>query len=394
MQDLVINSTVQYTLLLFVPLFFAYILKQTRIRSWAMLGGVLGGVLLGPAVFGSISHDYWEDIFQGGANEHEIVVRLERQQQADLLAATTLGVDEVILMQMRADQQYEVSLAAEKWRQEQWNAQRTLRNYAIFLIILILLSGSMRCKAKGTAPHAMSLSVGVWAVLVPSGITSLLLLLVTDMGVTEVLALGACLGAGPWTLASWEQKVANKSEPNGALLMLRCGRVAWIGASAIAMYAAWQVQGAMALLWMLPLLLLPVIWIIPRKQLRWLQLFVDYAAIPSVMATSLVLINPIEHLQFWPILIVLLFCADARWLGGIIGLGLLGGRTSGDAMRLSIPLVDAGVSQLCLATLLIGVGALPPSFAIAALLGALFLEHTAPIRMKMANIDSESTIEP
>ena len=100
MQDLVINSTVQLTLLLFVPLFFAYILKQTRIRSWAMLGGVLGGVLLGPAVFGSISHDYWEDIFQGGANEHEIVFRLERQQQADLLAATTLGVDEVILMQM------------------------------------------------------------------------------------------------------------------------------------------------------------------------------------------------------------------------------------------------------------------------------------------------------
>jgi hypothetical protein len=150
----------------------------------------------------------------------------------------------------------------------------------------------------------------------------------------------------------------------------------------------------MALLWMLPLLLLPVIWIIPRKQLRWLQLCVDYAAIPSVMATSLVLINPIEHLQFWPILIVLLFCADARWLGGIIGLGLLGGRKSGDAMRLSIPLVDAGVSQLCLAALLIGVGALPPSFAIAALLGALFLEHTAPIRMKMANVDSESPLQP
>ena len=46
------------------------------------------------------------------------------------------------------------------------------------------------------------------------------------------------------------------------------------------------------------------------------------------------------------------------------------------------------------ATLLIGVGALPPSFAIAALLGALFLEHTAPIRMKMANVDSESPPQP
>ena len=122
----------------------------------------------------------------------------------------------------------------------------------------------------------------------------------------------------------------------------------------------------------------------PTKQWRWLTVFVDYAAIPSVMATSLVLLNPIEHLQFWPILVVILFCADARWLGGMIGLGLLGGRKGGDAMRLAIPLVDAGVSQLCMASLLIGVGVLPAPYAIAALIGAVFLEYTAPIRLKMS----------
>ena len=389
MQGLIINSTLQCTLLLFIPFLFAYILKQTKIRSWAMIGGVIGGILLGPAIFGSVAHDYWEDLFKGGSAQHKQVIQLERQQHADILAATTLGVDEIIRMQMRAEQQYDLKLAGDAWDKAQWDSQQTLRDYAILLIICILLGGSMRCSAKGTAPHAMSLSVGVWAVIVPSGITSLLLLLFTEMNVTEVLALGACLGAGPWTLASWEQRVANKSERNGALLMLRCGRVAWIGAGIIAIYAAWQVRGAMALVWMLPLLLLPVIWIVPRKKWRWLEAFVDYAAIPSVMATSIVLINPLEHLEFWPIVLVLLFCADARWLGGIIGLGLLGGRKSGDAMRLSIPLVDAGVSQLCLAALLIGVGALPPSFAIAALLGAVFLEYTAPIRMKMATLNVE-----
>ena len=96
------------------------------------------------------------------------------------------------------------------------------------------------------------------------------------------------------------------------------------------------------------------------------------------------LIHPIDALSIWPILIVIILCADARWLGGIIGLGILGGRESGNSMRLAIPLVDAGISQLCMAALLFGVGVLPPSFTLAVLLGAIFLDRTATIRMKFA----------
>ena len=77
MQDFIINSTVQYTLLLFIPLLFAFILKMTNIRAWAMLGGVIGGVLLGPAIFGSVAPAYWEDIFQGGSAAHEQVMQLD-----------------------------------------------------------------------------------------------------------------------------------------------------------------------------------------------------------------------------------------------------------------------------------------------------------------------------
>lgn len=389
MQELLINSTVQHTLLLFIPLIFAFILKQTRVRGWGMLGGILGGIVLGPAIFGAVAPNYWDGIFQGGTLEHEKVVRLERQQQADILAATTLGVDETSILQMKADHHFELTERIDDWKTAQWKSQRTLRNYAMALAVLILLSGSVRCSARGTAPTAMSLSVGVWAAIIPIGLTSLLLHLLTDMSLPAVLALGACLGAGPWTLAKWEQTAADSSEQNGARLMLRCGRVAWIIASVLALSVAWQTHGAMALVWLVPLLLLPFIWLIPPKQWKWLQLFVDYAAVPSVMATSLVLIQPLENLQFWPILIVILFCADARWLGGMAGLGLLGGRKSGDAMRLSIPLVDAGVSQLVMACLLTGVGALPAPFALAALVGAVFLEYTAPIRLKMSKIGSE-----
>ncbi len=384
MRELVINSTVQHTLLLFVPLVFAIILKVAKVRSRSLIAGVLGGVLLGPAVFGSVAPEYWEGLFQGGTLEKQQYELFERQQEADTLAARTLGASDSVLLHMQANQHYELSAKKELWDAAKWSDQRTLRDYAIALIVLILLSGSMRNRVKRTSPPLMSLSVGVWAALIPCGIVVLIAIWFWESNISSALALGACLAAGPWTLARWEQRAADNSEQGGSSLMIGCGRVAWIAASVIAIYTAWQVHGAMALVWLLPLLLLPVIWIVPTKQWRWLTVFVDYAAIPSVMATSLVLLNPIEHLQFWPILVVILFCADARWLGGMIGLGLLGGRKGGDAMRLAIPLVDAGVSQLCMASLLIGVGVLPAPYAIAALIGAVFLEYTAPIRLKMS----------
>ena len=85
---------------------------------------------------------------------------------------------------------------------------------------------------------------------------------------------------------------------------------------------------------------------------------------------------------------LLSFCSvltHGGW-GGVVGLGILGGRTSADATRLSIPLVDAGVSQLCLVTLLFGAGVLAPPLAFAVIIGALFLEITAPIRFKFTTV--------
>ncbi len=387
MRELVINSTVQHTLLLFVPLIFASILKVAKLRSWSMVAGIIGGILLGPAVFGAVAPEYWEGIFQGGTIEKQQYEQFVRQQKADMLAAQQLGADESILLHIQADQHYEQSLKRTLWDEAKWKDQRTLRNYAITLIALIFLSGSVRNRVKGTAPPLMSLSVGVWAAIVPCGIIALIAIWFWDSSVSSALALGACIAAGPWTLARWEQRAADTSEQGGSSLMIRCGRVAWVVASSIAIYATWHLQGAMSLVWLLPLLLLPVIWIVPMKNWHWLTIFVDYAAIPSVMATALVLLNPIESFSLWPIVFVLLLCADARWLGGIIGLKLLGGRNSNNSMQLAIPLVDAGVSQLCMATLLFLAGVLTASFTLAVIIGAVFLEHTATIRMKFAKIN-------
>lgn len=395
MRDLIINSTVQFTLLLVVPLVFAVVLKWAKLRAWSMAGGLVGGILLGPAVLGSVAPSYWEGIFQGGTAEHEAMIQLERQQQADIVAATTLGVDQIVLSQLRADQHFAVSELQEGWEQARWDDQRTLRHFAIALIVLIFFSGTDRrsrrftsTQAKKTdhAPLLMSLSVGAWSCVIPGGCIAVIGYLFWDTSLSESLALGACLGAGPWTLARWEQRTADGSEAGGALLMVRCGRVAWGVAGITAIYAVWQVLGAMSLVWLIPLVLLPIMWMIPTRNNRWLRWFVDFAAIPSITATSLVLIHPIDAFQIWPCLVVILLCADARWLGGVIGLGILGGRKSADAMRLSIPLVDAGVSQLCVVALLFGAGVLAAPLALAVIIGALFLEFTAPIRFKFTTV--------
>ena len=374
----------QLTLLLVVPLVFAVILSIAKLRSWSLIAGVLGGVLLGPAVLGSVAPSYWETVFQGGTVEHENYEQLVLQQETDILAAEKLGASPNVILQMKADQQFDQHELRENWIAAQWDDQRTLRDVAIALIILIFLSGRLRCIVSGTAPPMMLLSVGVWAAIIPCGLVAAVAYWLWNATIPSAIALGACLAAGPWTVSRWEQRAADESEKGGAALMLRCGRVAWVVASCAAIYAAWQIRGAMALVWLLPLILLPIIWLVPTKTSRWFTAFIDYAAIPSVVATTLVFIHPIDSLSLWPIIVVILLCADARWLGGIIGLGLLGGRNSENAMRLAIPLVDSGVSQLCMAALLFGVGVLPANYALAAVIGAVFLDRTAPIRMKFS----------
>ncbi len=384
MRDLVINSTVQNILLLLIPMAFAYLLKKAHIRSWALLGGAIGGILLGPAVLGNVLPKYWEGLFEGGTHQHELYSHVENQQKADLAAAIKLGASENIIMQMRASQQYELQESKILWDTEKWNEQAPLRYYVICLTLLILISGAMRSKAKEKTSAHQALSVGAWAALVPSALSTSVAYWFWGTTTPTALAFGACMGVGPWVFTRWEQQIANTSEQGGASLMLYCGRVAWLVSIAIAIYATWEIHGIVALFYLLPLLVLPGCWFIPAHNIKLLDTFVDHVAIPSLMATTLVLIHPIQSFSIWPMVVVILFCADARWLGGILGLTLLGGRKNGNAMKLALPLVDASISQLCITALLFITGVLTPTMALALLFGAIFLDQTARTRMKFA----------
>jgi len=392
MKELVINSTAQHTMLLLVPLIVAALLRVCKIRGSSIIGGVFAGILLGPAVFGSLAPTYWEGVFQGGTFEHQLVDKLEQQQKDDINSAKKIGASEVIMMQLRATQQYELDQKIATWKTAQWKDQRTLRNYVLLLVLIVLLSGSMRRTVDAKSNTATSLTVGVWAALIPGGIIAVTSHYWWETNIAQSIAIGACLGAGPWTFTRWEQEAANDSEVGGAALMIRCGWVAWIIASIAAFYSAWTVQGSMSLVWLLPLLFLPICWAMPKRNVLWLRWFTDYAAIPSIAATAMVLIHPLESLSFWPIVLVVLISSDGRWLGGMIGLLILGGRTSVNAMRISMPLVDAGASQLCMAAMLFGVGVMSQELTLAAIFGAIFIELTAPTRRKFATSIKEETL--
>ena len=353
---------------------------------------MFGGIILGPAIFGYLAPTYWEGIFQGGIQEHQLVEQLEQQQKVDIEAAEKIGASDVVIMQLRADQQYELDQSITTWKTAQWKDQRTLRDYVLVLVCLVLFSGSLRRTVNAKSNTATSLTVGIWAAIIPGGLIAVASHYWWETDIASSIAIGACLGAGPWTFTRWEQQAADDSEVGGAALMIRCGWVSWIIASIAAFYSAWTVQGAMSLVWLLPLLLLPVCWLIPKRSMPWLQWFTDYAAIPSIAATAMVLIHPLDALSVWPIVLVVLISSDGRWLGGMIGLLILGGRTSVNAMRITMPLVDAGPSQLCMATMLFGVGVLSAELTLAAILGAIFIELTAPTRRKFATSIEENNL--
>ncbi len=384
MRDLFINSSTQHTLLLVVPFVFAALLRWARSPASAMLGGIVGGILLGPAVLGHLDPGMWDRVFNGGTEERAALETTIRRQEADERAAAAVGVDAGVLALMRAEHATAIEQAKADINAAQWHSQRPLRSYGMTLVALALFVGARRRTSAGTATPGTAASVGIWASLLPGGVVAACAFWFWDASPPVAVAAGACLAAGPWTLATWERATADRAEEGGASLMLRCGRVAWIVASCAAVLAGWRLMGASAIIWLAPLAALPFGWCLAPGRRKWINSAIDWIVIPSMVTCSIVLIDPMDAVRFWPILIILLLSGDGRWLGGMIGLLALGGRDQQRSMALAMPLVDAGVSQVCMVVLLGAIGALTPSLTIAIVFGGLMLEVSAPWRRRFA----------
>ena len=100
-------------------------------------------------------------------------------------------------------------------------------------------------------------------------------------------------------------------------------------------------------------------------------------------ALAVVLTDVVQAAAFWPILGVMIFAGDGRWLGATIGLVLRGSSSIRTAMCGALAVVDAGPAQLVLVALGGTLGLLDGTWLTACLAGVLAIEITGPFRRSL-----------
>ena len=90
------------------------------------------------------------------------------------------------------------------------------------------------------------------------------------------------------------------------------------------------------------------------------------------------------HASLWPPLLLILLSGDGRWVGATIGALLPGGRPGLRTMRLVMPAMACGPTQIAFAALVLHEALLPEDLVLALVAGAVLVEATTPWRGRIA----------
>jgi hypothetical protein len=368
---------------------WAALLRAARCPGGRLVGGVVCGFLLGPAIFGRAFPALHETLYLGGAGErgslHAIESRLEAHAAAGVQAGIT--VDPTAVADLKAERER----AAEALRAAR-DAHDRPRRIALGVLTALMLLGAAAHNPRSGPPGqavAGSLSVGAWSAALPGGIAFIVLRQAWDVDPACAAIAAAAVGFGPWALSELEREAADGAELGGARTIESAGQVATAIALVMAIGAVWHSRGAEGLGPALPLLAAPLSWL-PWTALRSgaiarpARLVTDSLVIPAAAAATAVAIDPVPAFSLWPIVLFLLLSGDGRWLGALIGARILGGRRSLRTMRLVLGSMSAGPTQLAVVAVGLGAAVLSPRYALALLLGAAMLEATAPLRRTLA----------
>ncbi|MHC5113264.1 MAG: hypothetical protein ACYTGP_02400 [Planctomycetota bacterium] len=398
MAELFINSAVTHSLLLVVPVLVALLLRWARCPGWAVLGGVLAGLLLGPGILGRVAPTAFEDAFIGGVEEREARDATIRRHESDLLAARHAGVGETEIAAMIEARRPERLAAERAWEEETWRFQRPFRSYAALAAAIVLLgAGRSRLRETGRLGGPVApLSIGGWSAALPGAVAVLACVKWFGHDTTEAVLAAAAVGIGPWMLTRTDTAVADRVEMRGALLVQAAGRVASVIAIAVAAWAFTRACGVVGLLAVAPLVALPLGWLVPEwgRERVWREVLL-VAFVPSVAACCSLRVDPARDVAIWPILVFLVLSGDGRWLGAVVGAMLPGGRSGLGAMRLALGAMACGPTQLAIVAMAVHYRALPGSIAFALIAGAVAVEVGAPMRRWTARqLEEESPTPP
>lgn len=367
----------------------ALALRSIECPGWALIGGVLAGVLLGPTLLGRVMPVTYEHTFVGGVAQREQLQQLQGRYGADLLAAEHAGADSDVLEELRLAYRQQRIAAEHALMQARWDHQFSQRILAVTCIVLVLLgSRAPTGRAKRNVQHGLiaPMTIGLWAAALPGVLTVLAATWWWQQDATHAALLASAVMIGPWALTRVDRIAAEQTERGGSMLMHRAGHVATLVALATVIWSAWTLRHIEGVLWALPLLALAMSWLRPATPLfgstaqRTIQSALHFIVIPTLAASVAVKIELLSHFAFWPLLVLLILSGDGRWIGAVCGMVSLGGRRASHAMKLALGAMACGPTQLAVIAIVAHTWMLEMPLIYALLVGAVYIEISVPLR--------------
>lgn len=364
----------------------ALILRATGLPGWRIAGGVIAGLVLGPAVLGAAWPSAHQTLFIGATEERMALDRLDSRQQADRLAAfESGGAEAAAALDRRHGEERVEAMGALRTAVDRDAAAR--RWIVAALSGLVLLGAGLLRGRSGSGEHGpvSPLSIGVWAAGLPAAAALWAVGWAWDYGRGTALLVATAVAIGPWVLREADRRMADDVEHGGARLIEQAGLISTLIAGLCAVLAALSLDGPFiheAALWCLAAG--PIGWLLPRvNRTGAIREAFDVVLIPSLAAWATLVIELPGDMALWPIVILLIVAGDVRWLGGLAGALLPGGRTGLRSMRLVLGTMACGPTQLAVAAIASWWMELPGPLTAALVFAALAIELLSPVRARM-----------
>ena len=400
------SVAVAIILLVAVPIVAAALLRWARCPGWAVLGGAVAGIVLGPSICGRALPIQFEILYVGGVEQQAKLEHFVRRQQADAIAAEHAGAGPEQLAELAEQQNRARGDLDIAWDKAKWADQRPLRAFTVAVVVLTLLGAGTLSGRHDGQPRSLvaSMSVGAWSAGLPGGLAFAAMYWPWHRPLSEAALVGAAVAIGPWVLTSIDREAADQAELGGARMLQRAGLIATVLALAAVGWGFWLHQGIGGLLLATPLLAAPLAHhFFPQKGSgvvfggfgALLGGWVEIVLVPVLAGCVAIKIDLFEHFAVWPIVVILLLSGDGRWFGAFVGAMILGGRRSLRTMRLVLGSMACGPTQLAITALAIHTWSIPGEYAMALLLGAVLIETTVGARRSMAKrlIQTEEEIQ-
>jgi hypothetical protein len=395
MADLIVNSATTHSLLLILPIACALLLRWAHCPGWPVVGGVAAGLLLGPGLLGRAAPDWYESTFVGAVEERAAYEAILRDRERELAVMSAAGATMQTIDARVGEFEASLDEARARRRDAERTFQRPFRSFTATVTALSLLGGGLLGVRRRDRRQqwTSSLSIGIWSALLPGALAVVGMHFWWGAMRSETALVAAAVAIGPWILTAIDREAADRAEFGGAWMIERAGRIASIIAIVVTTWAVADALGAVGLIWVAPLLAMPLGWLLPapRGSIRRIAAAsLSIAFVPMLAACAAMRIDLFEHASLWPMLFFILLSGDARWLAAFLGAMLPGARRSLRTMRLVLGSMACGPTQLALIALAAHLSLIPGTFAIALIAGAVVIEVTVPARRSMSRRLSET----